>query len=107
MKINHIVINECISNEMKFFVSQGHTHDVENRWFGWADVIEMVMDHKFTKGVHCITLHHDGNSIEKESDADTIENYIEDGIIEHGDIFYDKDGIKLVHIDECTYVIVK
>lgn len=86
---------------MKFFVSQGDTHDVENRWFGWADVIEMVMDHKFTKGVHCITLHHDGNSIEKEPDADV------NGIIENGDMFYDKDGIKLVHIDECTYVIIK
>ena len=25
---------------------------------------------------------------------DVIENYIKDGTIEHGDIFYDKDGIK-------------
>jgi len=51
MKINNVIVNECIENEMKWFVKEGNVEDVENRWFSWSDVIEMVLEYEFEKGV--------------------------------------------------------
>ena len=51
MKINNVIVDECIGNEMKFFVKEGNVEDVENRWFSWSEVIGMVLKFKFEKGV--------------------------------------------------------
>lgn len=99
MEINNIIVDKCIENEMKFFVEEGNVDDVDNRWFGWSDVIKMVLDYKFEKGKkYCLYLSYKGNEI-KEEDFD-INDF-------DGESFYDGDDVMLMNVDECTYIVVK
>lgn len=99
MKINNVIVDKCIENEMKFFVEEGNVDDVENRWFSWGEVIKMVLDYKFKKGKkYCLYLSYKGNEI-KEEDFD-INDF-------DGESFYDGDDVMLMNVDECTYIVVK
>ena len=99
MEINNVIVDECIKNEMKFFAVEGNVDDVDNRWFGWSEVIKMVLDYKFEKGKkYCLYLSYKGNEI-KEEDYN-IDDYSEE-------CFYDGDDVMLMNVDECTYIVVK
>ena len=97
--INDVIVDECIKNEMVFFVEEGNIDDVDNRWFSWSSVIKMVLDYKFEKGKkYCLYLSYKGNRI-KEEDYD-VDGYSEG-------CFYDGEEVMLMNMDECIYIVVK
>lgn len=104
MKINNVIVNECVGNEMKFFVKEGNVEDVENRWFSWSEVIEMVLEFKFEKGVgYEIYLGDRGSKIEEVEEGFEFEEMIEGG----GEKFYEDEKVKLGLFEECIFVMVK
>ena len=104
MKINNVIIDECVSNEMKFFVKEGNVEDVENRWFSWSEVIGMVLKFKFEKGMgYEIYLGDRGSNIEEVEEGFDIDELIEGG----GEKFYEDEKVKLVNFEECIFVMVK
>lgn len=104
MKINNVIIDECVSNEMKFFVREGNVEDVENRWFSWSEVIGMVLKFKFEKGMgYEIYLGDRGSNIEEVEEDFDIDELIEGG----GEKFYEDEKVKLVSFEECIFVMVK
>ena len=104
MKINNVIIDECVSNEMKFFVKEGNVEDVENRWFSWSEVIGMVLKFKFEKGMgYEIYLGDRGCSIEEVEEEFSFDEMIEGG----GEMFYEDEKVKLGLFEECIFVMVK
>ena len=103
MKINNVIVDECIENEMKWFVKEGNVEDVENRWFSWSEVIELVLGYEFEKGKgYEIYLGDRGCKIEEIE-----EGFSFDEMIEEGELFYEDEEVKLGLFEECIFVMVK
>ena len=104
MKINNVIVNECIENEMKWFVKEGNVEDVENRWFSWSDVIEMVLEYEFEQGVgYAIYWGERGSKIEEVEEGFDFDEMINGG----GEKFYEDKKVKLGLFEECIFVMVK
>jgi hypothetical protein len=105
MKINNKIIDECISMEMKWF--QDNEGEVKDRWFGWSDVFEGVMEFEFKKGLYYIWCCFGSMGRVEEWDKGDIVVDVKMYEEEFGKRFYEDERMVLVSGEDGVLVWVK
>jgi hypothetical protein len=106
MKINNVIIDEGVKEEMKWF-RENVNEELEDRWFSWSNVFEGINDFEFKKGLFYVWLSWDRMGFVEEFEVDNVEERVKEEEEEWGKRFYEDDKVVLINGEDGMMVWVK
>lgn len=106
MKINNVIIDEGVKEEMKWF-RKNVNEMLEDRWFSWSNVFEGINNFEFKKGLFYVWLSWDRMGFVEEFEVDNVEERVKEEEEEWGKRFYEDDKVVLINGEDGMMVWVK